>query len=267
MLVAGRNEARGQAALARIRAAVPGAEVSFEPLDLASLQSVHDFADGVGAAHGALGVLVNNAGVMAPPRRVVTVDGFELQTATNHLGHFALTARLLPQLLAGQARVVNISSLAHRRGKLDFSDLQGERRYRPYGLYCQSKLMVLMFSLELDRRAKAAGWPLHAVAAHPGWSVTDIVRNGPGAGQFGPKERVYQLAFELFGQSAAAGAEPILYAALDPAAQDGGYYGPNGFGELRGRPSPARIMPQAHDKAAAARLWTVSEALTGVTFP
>lgn len=267
VLLTGRNPAKGAAALTRLRAAVPGAEAGFELLDLASLHSVHEFSDRMAVEHPAIGILVNNAGIMAPPRRVVTVDGFELQTATNYLGHFALTARLLPQMLHGAARVVNVSSMAHRRARLDFADLQGERHYGAWALYGQSKLAMLMFALELNRRAVAAGWTLRAMAAHPGWAVTDIIVNGPGAGVAGPREYVMQAGFRLFGQSAAAGAAPILYAAADPGAQGGGYYGPNGFGELRGTPAPSRIMPQVADHAAAVRLWTVSEALTGVTFP
>ena len=265
VVLAGRNPAKGDAALKRLRAETPGATAWFELLDLASLQSVHDFCDRMADKHPAIGILVNNAGVMAPPRRVVTVDGFELQTATNYLGHFALTARLLP-LLQG-ARVVNVSSLAHRRARLNFADLQGERHYGAWALYGQSKLAMLMFALELDRRAVAAGWTLRAMAAHPGWSVTDIIVNGPGAGAAGPLEYVMQAGFRLLGQSAAAGATPIIYAATDPGAKGGGYYGPNGFGELTGATSPSRIMPQAADQAVSARLWTVSEALTGVTFP
>lgn len=245
---------------------MPGARAAFEALDLSSLQSVHAFCDRIEAAHPAVSVLVNNAGVMAPPRRVVTQDGFELQTGTNYLGHFALTARLMP-LLRGGARVVNVSSLAHRRAGLNFADLQGERQYSPWRLYGQSKLMMLMFALELHRRATVAGWTLRSVAAHPGWAVTDIIANGPGAGSPGMREHLMQSAFRVFGQSAAAGAEPILYAATSPDAKGGGYYGPDGWGEIRGRVRPSRIMPQATDRQAAARLWTVSEALTGVSFP
>ncbi len=267
VLLAGRNPAKGAPALARLRSLAPAAQAGFELLDLASLRSVHAFSNRIGAAHPAVGILVNNAGVMAPPRRVVTEDGFELQTATNYLGHFALTARLLPLLLEGSARVVNVSSLAHRGAAIDFADLQGERRYRAWRLYGQSKLAMLMWALELDRRAAAAGWPLRAVAAHPGWAVTDIIVNGPAAGAVGLRERVMQAGFRVFGQSAAAGAAPILFAALDPGAQRGGYYGPIGPGELRGVVGPARVMPQARGRAAAARLWTTSEALTGVAFP
>ncbi len=266
-ILAGRNPVKGADALARLLAQAPGAAARFELLDLASLDSVAMFASRVAAAHPAVAVLVNNAGVMAPPRRRVTADGFELQFGTNYLGHFALTARLLPALLAsGAARVVSVSSLAHRQAKMDFADPQGARSYRPWASYGQSKLAMLMFARELQRRATAAGWPLRSVAAHPGWAVTDIISNGPGGGSPGLKEAVMQGAFRLFGQSAARGALPILYAALAPEAAGGGYYGPDGIGEVRGGVGPSRVMPQAADPAAAARLWDLSERETGVRF-
>ncbi len=262
VVLAGRNPAKGDAALAKLR--TRRVEARFELLDLASLASVHAFADRITTP---VRVLVNNAGVMAPDRRQLTVDGFELQTGTNYLGHFALTAQLLPRLIEGQAHVVQLSSLAHRKGQLAFDDLQGQRRYRPWGQYAQSKLMMLMFALELDRRAKAAGWPILSNAAHPGWAVTDIITNGPGGGTAGLRERVFQGAFSVFGQSAAEGSRPIVFAATSPDAKGGAYYGPSGFGEIRGLPSPSKIMPQALDRAAASRLWTISEKLTGVAFP
>ncbi len=261
-VLAGRNAAKGEAALDRIRRAVPASQVRFEALDLASLASVHAFA---ARMPGAIGILVNNAGVMAPDRRQVTVDGFELQMGTNFLGHFALTALLLPALIAGQAHVVQVSSLAHRKARLDFSDFQGEQHYRPWKQYGQSKLAMLMFALELNRRARTAAWPIVSNAAHPGWAVTDIIANGPGGGQPGLREAVMQGAFSVFGQSAAAGARPILLAA-SASGKAGAYYGPSGFGEVRGAPGPSRIMQQAADAAAAARLWALSETLTGVVF-
>ena len=253
VLLTGRNAAKGAYAQTRL----PGAR--FALLDLASLASVRAFAASMTEP---VSVLVNNAGVMAPDRRQVTADGFELQTGTNYLGHYALTALLLPQLIAGRAHVVQVSSLAHRKGRLAFEDLQGERRYRPWGQYAQSKLMMLMFALELDRRARAAGWPIISNAAHPGWAATDIIANGPGGGRLGLREQVMRGAFNLFAQSAAAGARPMVYAAR--ATEGGGYYGPSGPGERKGAPSPSKIMPQALDRAACARLWTVSAALTGV---
>lgn len=262
IVLTGRNEAKGQAALARLRAAVPGAEAEFVPLDMASLAAVRAFA---ARWQGPLDLLINNAGVMAYPTRRLTEDGFEAQLGINYLGHFALTLRLLPALLeARTARVVSVSSLAHRSGRIAFGDLQGEARYDPFAAYRQSKLAMLMFARELQRRAVAQGWPLVSVAAHPGWSATRIVVNGMGGGL---RARIAQGAFSLLAQSAAAGARPILYAALDPAAAPGGYYGPANLGETRGPPAPAKVMPQARDEAAAARLWTVSEQLTGVQAP
>ena len=269
VVLAGRNAKKGEAALARLRREASGAVASFELLDLASLASVAAFAERMTAAHPALDTLVNNAGVMAPPRRQLTADGFELQFGTNYLGHFALTAHLLPALLRadGGARVVEVSSLAHRGAAIAWDDLQGERHYRAWRSYGQSKLAMLMFALELARRAAAHGWPLVSVAAHPGWAVTDIIANGPGNGSLGLKEYVMQAGFHLLGQSAAEGARPVVYAATSPAALPGGYYGPSGFPELQGSAGTSRIMPQAKDTEAAKRLWTVSEKLTGVLFP
>lgn len=266
VVLTGRNPAKGAAALARLRRDVPGAAAEFALLDVASLAAVAAFAGQVMATHPAIGVLVNNAGVMAPPRRQTTPDGFELQFATNYLGHFALTARLLPALLAGSARVVQVSSVAHRRGAIAWQDLQGARRYDPWGSYAQSKLAMLMFALELARRAKAAGWTLASVAAHPGWAVTDIIANGPGGGAPGLRERLMQGAFRVFGQSAADGARPIVHAATAAGVVPGGYYGPAGFQEIKGPPGPARIMPQAADASAGRRLWAESERLAGVAF-
>ncbi len=261
VLMTGRDEGRGAATLARAKAAVPGGTFRFQMLDVASLASVRAFAESVASP---IAVLVNNAGVMALPRRETTVDGFERQLGTNYLGHFALTARLLPQLRG--ARVVNVASLAHRRGRIVFDDLNGERRYEPWAAYAQSKLAMLMFGIELQERSIAAGWGVVGMAAHPGWSATSIVLNGPGAKAPGLKERIMQAGFNALGQSAAAGALPLLYAALDPAARPGGYYGPCCLGETRGRPTPSKIMPQALDAQARDRLWQMSEALTGVAY-
>ena len=269
VVLAGRNAKKGEAALARLRREARDALAEFELLDLASLASVAAFAERMLAAHPAIDILVNNAGVMAPPTRQVTADGFELQFGTNYLGHFALTARLLPALLRteGKAHVVQVSSLAHRGAAMAWGDLQGERRYTAWKSYGQSKLAMLMFALELARRAAAQGWPLVSDAAHPGWAVTDIIANGPGGGAMGLKEHVMQAGFQLLGQSAADGARPIIYAATSHDAKAGGYYGPAGFQEIKGPPGPSRIMPQAQDPGAGKRLWTVSETLTGMKFP
>jgi NAD(P)-dependent dehydrogenase (short-subunit alcohol dehydrogenase family) len=241
---------------------MPGARISYERLDLASLASIADFAQRI-QARNSLDLLINNAGVMALPRRQTTADGFEMQFGTNYLGHFALTARLLPLLRrASGPRVVNLSSLAHRTGFIDFNDLQGARLYSPWKAYGQSKLACLMFALELQRRSDAAGWNLISNAAHPGLARTNLFASGPG----GLISFATDLAAPLIGHSAADGARPILFAATSPQAEPGGYYGPGGFSELRGAPARALIMPQARGAAAAARLWEVSETLTGTSF-
>ena len=264
VVLAGRNAEKGAAALDRLKQRKPAGQARFAMLDLASLASVRAFAAGV---DGPVGLLVNNAGVMAPDKRQVTEDSFELQMGTNYFGHYALTALLAPRLIQGRARVVQVSSLAHRQARLDWSDLQGEKRYGPWKQYGQSKLAMLMFALELDRRARAAGWPLVSVAAHPGWAVTDIIANGPGGGAPGLREKLFQSAFKLFGQSAMAGARPILHAGLAGGITGGMYWGPDGSGERTGAPSPSRIMPLALDEANASRLWERSALVTGVAWP
>lgn len=258
----GRNAEKGRIALDRLRRAVPGAEAEFRALDVSSLQAVAAFADGW---TGPVDCLVNNAGIMALPERHRSADGFELQFATNYLGHFALTLRLLPSLLAAPgARVVDVSSLAHRGGRIAFEDLQGERSYSPYRAYAQSKLAMLLFAREMQRRARARNWDLMSIPAHPGWSATSIVSNGMGPTV---KAALAHAAFRLAAQSAEAGAEPILYAALDPAADPDLYYGPANWGETRGPVAPARMFPQATDAAAAAKLFDRSVELTGVALP
>jgi NAD(P)-dependent dehydrogenase (short-subunit alcohol dehydrogenase family) len=264
VVLTGRNDAKGREAISKIRKQLPNAKISFEALDLANLASVADFVQRFATAHASLDLLINNAGVMALPTRQTTADGFEMQFGTNYLGHYALTAQLLPLLRSGhQPRVVNLSSIAHRTGFIHFSDLQGERLYSPWKAYNQSKLAMLMFALELQRRSDAAGWNLMSNASHPGWARTDLFANGPG---FGLISLASQFAAPLFSQSAESGALPTLFAATSPQAAGGGYYGPNGLYELKGPPAPARIMPQAMDKAGAGKLWDVSQQLTGVSF-
>jgi NAD(P)-dependent dehydrogenase (short-subunit alcohol dehydrogenase family) len=257
--------AKGRNAIQRIRAQSPDAKVAYETLDLANLASVADFAARFAAAHASLDLLINNAGVMALPTRQTTADGFEMQFGTNYLGHYALTAHLLPWLRRGnQPRVVNLSSLTHRSGVINFDDLQGARSYSPIKAYSQSKLAMLMFALELQRRSNVAGWGLMSNAAHPGYARTDLIAKGPGAS--GLLWQINKLLQPFASQSAAEGALPTLFAATSPEAKAAGYYGPNWFYELKGSPVPARIMPRAKDAAAAARLWDVSAALTGVSF-
>jgi len=262
VVLTGRNDAKGRDAVEKIRAQIPEANIAYENLDLANLASVADFAKRFAASYPSLDLLINNAGVMALPKRQTTADGFEMQFGTNYLGHYSLTAHLLAALRRSPApRVVNLSSLAHRLGFIDFSDLQGERFYMPWKAYNQSKLAMLVFALELQRRSDAAGWNLTSVAAHPGWARTDLF-NGPGT--------LFTLASSfvapLLSQSAENGTMPILYAATSPQAKPGGYYGPDGMSELKGSPGTARIMPQASDKTTAVKLWDVSEQLTGVSF-
>jgi NAD(P)-dependent dehydrogenase (short-subunit alcohol dehydrogenase family) len=265
VVLTGRNEAKGLHALQAIRRQFPNARIAYENLDLANLASVADFSKRFAAAHASLDLLVNNAGVMALPRRQVTSDGFEVQFGTNYLGHYALTAHLLALLRRGnQPRVVNLSSLTHRWGAIHFDDLQGARSYSPQKAYSQSKLAMLMFALELQRRSDACGWGLMSNAAHPGYARTDLIANGPGAS--GLMWQINKALRPFVSQSAAEGALPTLFAATSPEAKAGGYYGPNWFYELKGPPMPAKIMPQAKDTAGAARLWDVSAALTGVSF-
>jgi NAD(P)-dependent dehydrogenase (short-subunit alcohol dehydrogenase family) len=261
VVVAARNADKSNHAVAQIRAQVPNANVRFEPLDLASLASVSAFSTKLVAEARPLDLLINNAGVMALAKRQVTRDGFEMQLGTNYLGHYALTAQLLPLLRrASAARVVSLSSIAHRSGRIDFDDLQGERRYKPWKAYQQSKLAMLMFALELQRRSDANGWSLMSNAAHPGFARTELMANGPGTNV------VATLLMPLISHSAAAGALPTLYAATSPEARPSAYYGPNGIFELKGAVAPSKIMPQALDPAVAARLWEVSGQLTAVTF-
>jgi len=265
VIVAARSANKGQEAVDRIRALCPAAKVAFERLDLASLASVAHFARRLAAGHEAIDLLINNAGVMSLPKRRMTADGFELQFGTNYLGHFALTAQLLPLLRRSQRpRVVNLSSLAHRNGAIRFDDLQSTRRYRPWQAYCQSKLAMLIFAVELQRRSDAHGWGLISNAAHPGYARTDLIPNGPGTGGF--FMRINLLLQPLVSHSAAAGALPTLFAATSPEARGAGYYGPNGFSEMKGQPAAAYIAPQAKDAAVAKRLWTISEQLTGISF-
>ncbi|QTN19077.1 SDR family oxidoreductase [Brevundimonas sp. AJA228-03] len=271
IVIAARNPAKGEDAVRRIRRAVPTAQVRFEALDLADQASVVAFADRMLATGRPIDILVNNAGVMALPTREVTGDGFEMQLATNYLGHFALTARLLPLLTAGRARVVQLSSIAHRRGRIRFDDLNHATGYRAWPVYAQSKLAMLMFGLELDRRSAANGWGLTSVVAHPGYARTGLIANGPLVRA--PFQRAVMavilrpLIEPLISHSAAAGALPILMAATDPSVAGGAYVGATRLMELKGPPGPAKAEPQALDTAAAARLWEATEAMLGVRFP
>lgn len=265
VILAGRDPSKGASAVDRIRRDIAGAKIRFEPLDLAELGSIGAFADRLGKQRQSLDILINNAGIMVPPRRRTTADGVELQFGTNYLGHFALTAHLLPLLRAGvQSRVVSLSSVAAPAGAINFDDLNAVTRYRPMPVYSQSKLACLIFAFELQRRSDAGAWGITSIASHPGISRTDLLHNGPGRWSVHGMARSF-LPF-LF-QPVAQGALPTLYAATSPDAVAGGYYGPDGLGELRGFPTAAKVPPQALDERVAARLWEVSEVMAGVRFP
>jgi NAD(P)-dependent dehydrogenase (short-subunit alcohol dehydrogenase family) len=263
-----RDEARGAQAVEQVLRQVPLGRLEVRRLDLADLGSVRAFADVTGQEP--LDLLVDNAGVMAIPYRL-TADGFEMQFGTNHLGHFALTGLLLPALLKGSLRgepprVVTLSSLVHRRGRLDREDLMGERGYSPWRAYAQSKLANLLFLRELQRRADAAGVPLLSVGAHPGYAATNLQLAGPRMQGSRLREGVSRLLNAVVAQPAAHGAWPTLRAATDPDARGGDYYGPGGFAEQRGHPVRVGRSPQAMDDADAAWLWERSVELTGVPF-
>lgn len=265
VMLTGRNFAKGRQAIQQIRDRLSGVQISYANLDLASLASVAEFAKSFAASHTSLDLLINNAGVMALPARQSPADGFEMQLATNYLGHYALTARLLPLLRRGHLpRVVSLSSLVHRSGVIRLDDLQSDRSYSPMKAYAQAKLATLMFALELQRRSNAAGWNLMSNAAHPGFARTELVPNGPG--NEGLLGLVNRLLRPFISQSAAEGALPTLFAATSPDAKPAGYYGPDGFNEFKGTPAPAKISARARDEAMASRLWDVSQRLTGVSF-
>ncbi len=261
VVMTARDPVRGEAAVRRVRAAVAGGDVQAGLLDLADLDSVRAFA----ADQPPLDLLVNNAGVMALPAREVTLDGFERQVGTNHLGHFALTGLLLPALLSRPgARVVTVSSIVHWSGVMTVDDLMSEQRYDPWQAYARSKLANLLFVHELDRQVRAAGVDLVGVAAHPGYARTRLVANGPARGN-PVLGAFFRAGTALVAQSARSGALPQLRAATDPAVRGGDYLGPRLLG-WRGRPVRSRRAAAARDDASATALWAESERLTGVRF-
>jgi NAD(P)-dependent dehydrogenase (short-subunit alcohol dehydrogenase family) len=264
VVIAVRDVAKGACAANEIRIRHPAAAITAEQLNLASLASVAAFAARMNDATQRIDVLLNNAGVGMLPKRRVTEDGFEQQFGTNHLGHFALTAQLVPALLrADKPRVVTVSSIAHRRGTIHWDDPNLAAHYSGRTAYNQSKLANLMFALELAARASAQSSRLESLAAHPGLALTGFLA----ASQM-PwyKQRVGILASKMIGQSAAAGSWPLLYAAAMPDAHNGDYWGPNGFLEISGAPARGRCWPHAMVAADLARLWRLSESLTGVEF-
>ncbi|WP_040867192.1 SDR family NAD(P)-dependent oxidoreductase [Nocardia exalbida] len=262
VVLAVRDVDKGKHAADRIAEAVAGADTTVQQLDLTSLASVRTAAEQLKSAHSAIDLLINNAGVMYPPRQT-TSDGFELQFGTNHLGHFALTGLLLDKMLPMPgSRVVTVSSVGHRiRARIDFDDLRAERSYNRVAAYGRSKLANLMFTYELQRRLSGTGTTI-AVAAHPGAANTDLMRNMPAA-----LRALVPVVAPIATQTPAMGALPILRAATDPGVLGGQYYGPGGFLETRGYPKIVASSSRSHDTAIQQRLWKVSEELTGVTFP
>ncbi len=260
-----RDPQRGQAALAQVRAAGPEVATDLVPLDLANLKSVKECAAQVSDGP-ALSGLINNAGVMAPPRRTLTADGFEQQWGTNHLGHFALTGWLLPFLArSDSARVVTVTSMAHRFGRLNYAGLKpgpDSPRYRAWPEYARSKLANLIFSLELQRRH---GDKICSVAAHPGWSNTELMANGPGQKK-GVGLKLMEKTADLFGQSATAGAAPIIFAAGMPEVRGAEFFGPDGIAEIRGNPTRVTPSAAAVNRDSAARLWAISENHCGFNY-
>lgn len=260
-----RNPGKGAAALERLRAEAPGAQVELETLDLSSLASVAGLADRLLAQDEAFHLLVANAGVMTPPARTTTEDGFELQLGTNHLGHVALVARLMPLLVAGRARVVTQTSVAARRATIAWDDLQSELSYDAMRAYSQSKLAIALFGLELERRSVAAGWGITSTVAHPGVAPTSLLAARPEVGR--PRDTVSVRAIRVLSRIGLTGtpesaALPALLAAT--AATGGGFYGPQGPGSVGGRPGELAPWAPLASHEDAARLWDVSQDLVGV---
>lgn len=261
VVLAVRNLDKGRQAVDQIKSGNPNADVTLQELDLSSLNSVRKAAAELRAAHPRIDLLINNAGVMYVPRRESTEDGFEMQFGTNHLGHFALTGLLLENMLqVGGSRVVTVSSVGHRiLARIHFEDPHLERKYNRVEAYGQSKLANLMFAYELQRRLKANEAPTIAVAAHPGLSDTELMRHLP--------DFIPDFVWKIVAQPADKGALPTLRAATDPGVQGGQYYGPDGIGESRGNPKLVASSAQSHNEDIQRRLWSMSEELTGVTFP
>jgi len=266
VILTARIGAKGKEAVQRIRKQLPQAKVRSEILDLASLKSVRAFAAKIGN-EAKLDLLINNAGVMAVPKRQLTEDGFELQFGTNHLGHFALTMLLMPALhRSASPKVTIVSSGAANMGtkKINFDNLQWEKSYGPWKAYCQSKLANLLFMLELGRRSAAAGIPLLSNAAHPGYARTNLQTSGPGISHNPVRNTIEKVMEFTMSQDAASGALPTLRAATDPDAVPGSYYAPVRMFHLKGDPIPVSLPKPAQDDVVARKLWEVSEQLTGV---
>jgi NAD(P)-dependent dehydrogenase (short-subunit alcohol dehydrogenase family) len=267
-----RNPHKGAAAVERIRTAAPHAQVTTAELDLASLESVRALGAGLLTDGRPVDILINNAGVMTPPTRHETQDGFELQFGTNFLGHFALTAHIFPLLREGSARVTTLSALAARSGSFQWEDLQYQGKYAAMKAYGQSKLAEMLFALELDRRSRAAGWGIVSNTAHPGLTLTNLQTSGWNMGS--DKTSVRTASFRLapkvlpfLVQRPQAGALPALYAATSPDARGGAFYGPDGFAHLTGGPTEQKLYRTAEDLDAARRIWAEGEKLTQLSFP
>ncbi|HET7074413.1 MAG TPA: SDR family oxidoreductase [Mycobacterium sp.] len=274
VVMAIRNRAKGEAAIAEIRTTVPDAKLTIKALDLSSLAAVAALGEQLNAEGRPIDILINNAGVMTPPERDTTADGFELQFGSNHLGHFALTGHLLPLLRAANgARVVSLSSLAARFGRIQFDDPQFEKSYSSMASYGQSKLAVLMFALELDRRNRAGGWGIVSNAAHPGLTKTNLQVSGPSHGRDKPAlmERFYKASWRFtpfLWQEIDDGILPALYAAAAPHAEGGAFYGPRGpFESAGGGVAPAKVPARARNQDDCRRLWELSTQLTAVSYP
>jgi NAD(P)-dependent dehydrogenase (short-subunit alcohol dehydrogenase family) len=274
IMLACRNRHKGEDALDRLQTEAPSAHTELVLLDLASLKDVREFAAHELAQRRPLHILINNAGVMAPPQRLETADGFELQFGTNVLAHFALTGLLMPALEMAAAesseppRIVTIASIAHKRGEVDFDDLQSTKNYSPMKSYAQSKLADLMFAFELDRRLRRASSRIMSIAAHPGVAHTNLFKGGDNHSSAERAVRsILGHAIGIVLNTDAEGALPTLYAATAPEAVSGGYYGPQGFKEMRGdEVVPAEVAPKARDESAATRLWQICEDFTGVSY-
>ncbi|WP_212994517.1 SDR family oxidoreductase [Actinoplanes auranticolor] len=265
-----RNPRKGEAAVARIRRSHPNAQVSLRSLDLSSLQSVAALADSLREEGRPIHILINNAGVMTPPKRQVTADGFEAQLGTNHLGHFALVGQLLPLLRAGRARVTSQISVAARRGAINWDDLNWERSYRGMRAYGQSKIAFGLFGLELDRRSRAHGWGVTSNLSHPGVAPTSLLAARPELGRSKDTPQV-RLIRALSARGILLGTVetaklPALMAATDPGAKAGALYGPSGPGNLGGPPAEQQLYPSLRSTEDAARVWEFSEQLTKTVF-
>lgn len=266
VILAVRNEQKGHAALQSIKEAFPKASAEVMLLDLASLNSVRNFAEEFKTKYNQLDVLLNNAGMMAIPFDK-TIDGFEMQFGINHLGHFALTGLLLPILLKTPAsRVVTVSSHNHVIGRMDFDNLDGSKGYGPWTAYNQTKLANLLFAYELQRKLKAVDTELISVGTHPGYTATNLQFAGPRLSGSSVMERVMKLGNRLLGQSGAMGALPLLYASVAPNIRGGDYTGPKDMFGLWGYPKIARSNGRSHDIQSAKKLWEISEQMTGIHY-